>query len=101
MPTFIASYDLEETEPDPHETFLEKAAERSWKLWIKSGGGKRYRLPNTTLVGSFNDRDQAVAALKAARADTEKELGINVNMEKWIVAEYSGSTFSSDETKGA
>ncbi|WP_163150517.1 hypothetical protein [Bradyrhizobium uaiense] len=47
MPTYLASYDLKETDPDPHETFLEKAKERGWKLWTKGKSGKWYRLPNT------------------------------------------------------
>ena len=99
MPTFLASYDLKETNPRPHETFLNKAVKRGWNLWIKGGSGKLYRLPNTTLEGTFETRKDAVAALKAAREDTAKELDIPVDMEKWIVAEYSGSTFNSDRKK--
>ena len=99
MPMFIVSYDLKETDPDPHQTFLEKAKEHGWKLWIKGKSGTSYRLPNTTLEGSFDTRAEAVTALKATRNDTAEELGIKVTMEKWIVAEYSGSTFDSDKKK--
>jgi hypothetical protein len=100
MPTFIATYDLKETRPDPHQTFIEKAETHGWSAWIK-GNGKWYRLPNTTLEGTFDTRDAAVAALKAARTDTEKEIGIAVTMEKWIVAQYGTATFNSDETQAA
>jgi hypothetical protein len=101
MPTFIASYDLKETRPDAHATFLEKADARGWSYWKKGKDGYWYRLPNTTLVGSFGSRDAAVAALKATKADAQKELGIKVTLEKWIVAQSSGSTFASDEKQKA
>ncbi|MCA1530765.1 hypothetical protein [Bradyrhizobium yuanmingense] len=39
------------------------------------------------MQGSFVDQTQAVAALNAARAETEKELGFTVMMEKWIVSQ--------------
>jgi len=97
MPTFIASYDLKETRPDPHQVFIEKAEKRGWSVWIKSSDDKWYRLPNTTLEGTFDTREEAAAALKATRADTEEEIGIRVTMEKWIVAQYSGASFNSDE----
>ena len=93
MPKFLATYDLKETKPDPHETFLEEAKPHGWEPWIKSSDKKWYRLPNTTLWGTFDDREKAVAALKATKADTEKEIGIKVTMEKWIVVQYGGSTF--------
>ncbi|MBR0860922.1 hypothetical protein ACVIWV_006027 [Bradyrhizobium diazoefficiens] len=86
MPRFIASYDLKETRPDPHEHFLTNAIECGWSPWIVDDD-TLFTLPNTTLQGSFVDQTQAVAALNAARAETEKELGITVIMEKWIVAQ--------------
>ena len=96
MPTFLASYDLKETKPDPHQTFLEKAKARGWEPWIKATDGKWYRLPNTTLEGTFDSQEKAVAALNATREDTEKAMGIAVTMEKWIVALYSTANFNSD-----
>lgn len=101
MPIFLASYDLKETTPDPHTVFLKKAVEQGWKLWILSSDNKWYRLPNTTLEGTFPDRPAAITALKAAQAATEREIGRAVTMEKWIVAEYSGATFNSDVTQSA
>lgn len=96
MAAFIATYDLKETNPGPHSEFLEQAKKNGWKLWILSSDNEWYRLPNTTLIGSFDDREAAVAALKKTRADTQRELGIPVTMEKWIVAERGGSTFDGD-----
>jgi hypothetical protein len=97
VPKFIASYDLIETKPDPHKAFLENAKKHGWgDAWIKGENGKWYRLPNTTLVGTFGTRDEAVAALKATKADTEKEIRTKVTMEKWIVADYTNATFDSD-----
>jgi len=86
MPTFIASYDLKEARPDPHEHFLTNAIEYGWFPWILDHDDTLFTLPNTTLEGSFVDQTQAVAALNAARIETEKELGITVMMEKWIVS---------------
>jgi hypothetical protein len=82
VPNYIASYDLEEAHPDPHLMFLEKAIEHGWTYWIQAKNDRWYRLPNTTLVGSFNTLDEAVAALKAARAATEAEIGRRVNIGK-------------------
>jgi hypothetical protein len=38
MPRFIATYDLEETTPDPHHTFLLQARAQGWKRWVKMEG---------------------------------------------------------------
>jgi len=97
MPSFIACYDLKETNPSPHTKFLEKALANKWFLWIRASNGKAYRLPNTTLIGIFATRDAAVAALEKTRADTQAELGRTVTMPKWIVALYDGAQFDSDE----
>lgn len=44
------------------------------------------------------DQTQAVAALNAARVETEKELGITVIMEKWIVSQSAiNPAFDSNE----
>ncbi len=96
MATFIASYDLKETNPSPHSKFLEHARNNGWQLWILSSANEWYRLPNTTLVGTFANEDAAVAALKKTRTDTQSELGRTVTMEKWIVAEYGAASFDSD-----
>jgi len=97
MPKFIATYDLEETTPSPHSTFLDQAAENGWQPWILGSNDNWYRLPNTTLIGTFADRKSAVAALKKTKADTQAVLGRTVTMVKWIVSDRGGSSFDSDE----
>lgn len=102
MPDFLATYDLQSTHPDPHTEFLNQATKNGWRLWkLSTAQNKWYRLPNTTLEGPFNNRDAAVAALKKTQADTAAALGRTVNMEKWIVVEYSGAAWNSDVTQPA
>jgi hypothetical protein len=60
-----------------------------------------YRLPNTTLEGTFTDLQAAVSALETTRASTERELGRVVTMSKWIVADYGTARFHSDERRNA
>ncbi len=97
MPTYIASYDVKETNPDPHSAFLKQAVAHGWRLWILSSENVWYRLPNTTLEGTFASLAEAESALKSTRAATELEMGRTVTMNKWIVAEYSNARFNSDE----
>ncbi|WP_439373120.1 hypothetical protein [Bradyrhizobium sp. DASA03120] len=98
MPKFIASYDLKETKPDAHENFVVNAIENGWSPWILDHNDTLFTLPNTTLQGSFANQTQAVAALNATRAETAEELGINVTMEKWLVARYEATPdFDSNE----
>lgn len=97
MPNYIATYDLKETNPSPHWAFLSNAVKNKWLLWIRASDGKLYRLPNTTLIGTFATREAAGNALEKTRADTQAELGRAVTMPKWIVAEYSEARFNSDE----
>jgi hypothetical protein len=99
MPSFIATYDLKETNPDPHSKFLEQARKHGWNYWILSSQNIWYRLPNTTLEGTFDTQQAAVAALKATRAATQAEMGRTVTMEKWIVVRYVESNFDSDKTQ--
>lgn len=99
MPEFIATYDLKETTPSPHSKFLENAVKNKWQLWILGQTNFLYRLPNTTLIGTFADRNTAVAALEKTRADTQRDLGRTVTMEKWIVSDHSSATFVSDQSK--
>jgi hypothetical protein len=97
MSTYLATYDLRETNPSPHSEFLSQAKELGWQLWILSSKNEWYRLPNTTLVGTFDNMEAAVDALKKTRAATESALGRTVTMEKWIITERGASRFDSDE----
>ncbi|MER9644735.1 hypothetical protein [Mesorhizobium sp. M0239] len=95
MPDYLATYDLMKTNPEPYSEFLEQATKLGWRLWV-TDGKDWYRLPNTTLEGTFATRDAAVAALKAAGVATAKAIGIKVTIEKWIVTSSEEATFNSD-----
>lgn len=94
MAKFIACYDPRETNPKPHSEFLKAAAEHVWVPWILSSSDRWYHLPNTTLIGEFSGKDADVEAFKAIRPAAEKELGIKITVEKWIVAEYVRASFN-------
>jgi hypothetical protein len=99
MATFIATYDLRQTNPDPHSKFLEKSRVFGWNYWILSDNSIWYRLPNTTLVGTFETMAAAEQALQATRTATQTDLGVAVTMEKWIIAQYTPARFNSDTTQ--
>ncbi|WP_146101364.1 hypothetical protein [Bradyrhizobium sp. AC87j1] len=94
MPTFVASYDLEKTNPDPHGEFLKQAQQYGWKTWILSNGNIWHHLPNTTLEGTFDNITIARNAFNAAMVATAKVKPIVV--EKWIIVEYGNNLFDSD-----
>ncbi|WP_407122722.1 hypothetical protein [Bradyrhizobium sp. STM 3561] len=101
MPTYLASYDLRETNPDPHAAFLKQAAAYNWKPWVLGSNNIWYRLPNTTLQGTFANMEAAETALQGTRAATEREMGRTVTMSKWIIAEYGNARFNSDDRRNA
>ena len=98
MTRYFACYDLEDTYPSPHAVFIEKADSQGWYPWILSDIKVFHRLPNTTLIGDFANMDAAVNALKAARTATQGEIGVTVDLEKWIVTERGAARFHSDDT---
>lgn len=97
MPIFIASYDLVAINPSPYAEFIKQAAAQGWVTWILSTDGKNFRLPNTTLVGTFASFEAAQTALEGARARTSTAIGRTVQMPKWIITEQVASRFQSDE----
>lgn len=99
MPRFIASYDLKSSSPNPHSTFLDEAKKLGWQCWILSSNDFWYRLPNTTLVGTFSDMNAAKVAFNAIKPATEAVIGVAVIVEKHIIAEYSSVSFNSDVTQ--
>lgn len=98
MPKFLVCYDLESTRPDPHDEFLEQVEAAGWSVWKLAPSGLYYHLPNTTLTGVFKDIDAAKTAFQSAWRKT-KAKGYKVNVEKWIVVEYSGAVYNSDDTE--
>lgn len=99
MPRFIATYDLTNTNPSPYTAYREAALELGWAVWILSSKGVWYRLPNTTLVGSFDSMAIADKAFDAIKPAAEKKLGRLIKVEKHIIAQYSESRFDSDQSQ--
>lgn len=98
MTDYIVTYDLTRTTPEPYSTMLDEAEKRGWSRWIWGPTNKKWlRLPNTTLVGEFANRDAAKKAFDDAVAATGTAIGRKVTVEKFILASYSGATFNSDE----
>lgn len=98
MPRFIASYDLKSSNPSPYSAFLDEVKKLGWQCWILSSADVWYRLPNTTLVGMFNDMNAAKVAFNAIKPAAESVLGVTIVVEKQIIAQYSTANFSSDVT---
>lgn len=96
MPTFIASYDLQSSNPSPYSAFLDEAKKLGWQCWILSSTDIWYRLPNTTLEGTFSDMNAATAAFNAIKPATEAVIGRTVVVEKYIIAQYTNASFNSD-----
>lgn len=100
MPNFVATYDLRTTPVDPHSEFLRQAPIHGWSLWV-FGTRRRlwYRLPNTTIVGEFDDIAAAKRAFRATVGSTRAALRSPVVVEKHFLAEYVASSFTSDVTR--
>lgn len=102
MTRYLISYDLKKTNPQPYEEVLEQAAKVGWTVWIFAPNkNKWYRLPNTTLVGEFDNRDAAKKAFDTAIQGAAKSLGISITVEKYFLADYSGAQFDSDVSQNA
>ncbi|TCP96729.1 hypothetical protein C8J46_108107 [Sphingomonas sp. PP-F2F-A104-K0414] len=87
---------------DPHKEFLLQA-EPSGLLYIYQTKGTRkvLRLPNTTLWGTFADRNAAIAAFDAALAATATKLGQTIKLEKRVITALTAPYFDSDKRKSA
>lgn len=96
MTRFVVTYDLKNTTPSPYAAFRAEAEKLKWETTIKHDD-IIYRLPNTTLIGTFPTKDAAFAAFKAIEAATNKALSTEINVEKHFIAAYTDGSFSSDE----
>ena len=97
MPRFIATYDLKETSPPPHDEFVAQARMRGWKRWITSDGKWR-ELPHTAMIGSFSDRDEAVRQFEAALSRTRTKITGITHIEKRYIAAIGDGSFVSDKS---
>ncbi len=96
MPDFLMSYDLRRTDPPPHAEFLKQATLQGWKVWILGSNDYWYHLPNTTLEGTFANRDNAKIAFDRAVDATAAVIKVPVTVEKFILVAYSQALFNSD-----
>ena len=101
MATFIATYDLKWSQTTPYSEFKEQAQKLGWASWILAGNRKWYKLPNTTLEGTFASMEAAEKAFLAIAGATAAATGRIVEVEKWIIAEYSSARFNSNEQRNA
>jgi hypothetical protein len=98
MPEFVISYDLKKDADGVHAAFL-KAAEKSGLLYIFMSTDKIFRLPNTTVWGTFRDRDAAEAAFDAALAAAGKVINRTITLEKRFVTSIGSWSAKSDLIK--
>lgn len=97
VPQFLASYDLKSTYPDPHGQFILQAKARGWSTYVTLKDGTRNKLPNTTLIGHFEDIEQATANFESIPARTAMVTRGPVILEKYIVAFAPTTRSGSDE----
>jgi hypothetical protein len=99
MATFLVSYDLQSTTPDPHTTMLSLASAYGWSFEMPCTDGVTRRLPNTTLWGIFADMAAAERAFLNLVQGTGAAIGRSVNAEKWIIVNYTESLVLSDVSR--
>jgi len=98
MARYIAVYDIADTNPDPHSEFITQGEKLGWVTWVWAPTlQKWYKLPNTTLIGDFADRDAAKAAFNGAAKAARAEKG-KLTIEKYFIADYGSGVFDSDVT---
>lgn len=99
MANFVATYDLKWSQTTPYSEFKEQAEKLGWASWIHASNGKWYKLPNTTLVGTFATMEAAEQAFLAIAGATTAATGKAVVVEKWFIGLYTSSRFNSDEQR--
>lgn len=98
MADYIAVYDLQDMNPSPYGEFIAQAEQRGWQRWIWGPKNKKWlKLPNTTLIGEFENGEAAKAAFDQSVAATTKSLGRQVIVEKYLIAVYHSAQYNSDE----
>ena len=97
MPKYLATYDFKDTIPDPHATFLQKAVQQGWQVWILTQASIWNRLPNTTIIGEFASQVVADRAFDAAVAATAIAIRRPVIVEKYILVDYQSALIASDQ----
>lgn len=87
MKYFLVSFDIRFEKESNYSKFIEYATENGWSPWIETEEKTSYRLPGTTLYGSFINFEAAYDALENGRLCAEKNLDQRVLMEKRVIVE--------------
>ncbi|WP_156410465.1 hypothetical protein [Bosea sp. Root381] len=100
MKHFIATYDIEAAPGDPHNRFLDAAVARGWSDTL-TVGDRSERLPNSTLIGSFRNLDDAHRSFEAAIIDANETMSpARLNVERrYIVERASGGRLLARKTE--
>ncbi len=98
MAEFLITYDVEDSDPDPHKPLL-VAAEKEGLLYVWKGENYVSRLPNTTLWGIFENIDGANEAFENAVKRAEKVIGIKIVVEKRATVEMATANVLSNVRK--
>ncbi|MFT8336181.1 MAG: hypothetical protein ABF628_08385 [Acetobacter orientalis] len=97
MPGYLVSYLLEETNPDIHPDFKEKAMDEGFSdrilILTKKGVWKFYVLPHTTIWGKFSSLTDAKKAFLRVKANTPK-----ADIERYILAPRGAGLIKSNRT---
>lgn len=97
MAQFIVSYDLQKTDPPPHSAFILQAKARGWDTFIHFDDGTKNKLPNTTLVGHFQNLEEAIENFLSLPARTSVVTRGPVVLEKYVVTSAPRTESASDE----
>jgi hypothetical protein len=100
MKRFFISYDLKETDPEPHSDLLGLAEKYKLANWAPAKDNRLRHLPDTTLTGTFETHEEAYTAWKKLVSATSRKIGIPVKVEKLLIVQSANPfMISSDVDK--
>lgn len=95
MPGFIATFDLQDSFPQPHGRFLSNAQLFGW-LPSEENLPSSERMRDTILVGDFSDVNTATEALLKAAEDLASRGSVKVKLTRWMVAQRTAARYCGD-----
>lgn len=102
MPSYLLTYDLESTSPDPHGIVRDELKKAGWFARTRKDG-LSWAYPDTTRSGTFDDDAAAVEAYRSAIEDAKAEARNKgkgkVNIEKVFITTRTEVLFESDDKK--
>lgn len=87
---FILSYDLRNAKDGDHANFKTELESRKWDNCVGSEPSRK-KLPETTMIGIFLDKDSAVKSVTSAASAAK------VNIAKYVVCEIGALSLNSNE----